>query len=100
MAPVFLLKWLLGQVMAVHLKKILGDLLYLEEPDQTKDHLPSPEDLRNKVALVPLASVVGRDPHVFGPSGSRSISQRYGSGSGSFPFLIKVLIKPEIMLAK
>jgi hypothetical protein len=35
--------------MAVHLKKILGDLLYLEEPDQAKDHLPSPEDLRNKV---------------------------------------------------
>jgi hypothetical protein len=35
--------------MAVHLKKILGDLLYLEEPDETKDHLPSPEDLRNKV---------------------------------------------------
>jgi hypothetical protein len=23
------------------------------------------------------------DPHVFGPSGSRSTSQRYGSGSGS-----------------
>jgi hypothetical protein len=36
--------------MAVHLKKILGDLLYLEEPDETKDHLPSPEDLRNKVS--------------------------------------------------
>jgi hypothetical protein len=35
------------------------------------------------------------DPHVFGPPGSGSISQRYGSGSGarsgSFPFLIKVL---------
>jgi hypothetical protein len=29
------------------------------------------------------------DPHVSGPSGSGSISQRYGSGS--FPFLIKVL---------
>jgi hypothetical protein len=28
-------------------------------------------------------------PHVFGPPGSGSISQRYGSGS--FPFLIKVL---------
>jgi hypothetical protein len=28
------------------------------------------------------------DPHVFGPSGSGSISQRYGSGS--FPFLINV----------
>jgi hypothetical protein len=30
-----------------------------------------------------------QDPHVFGPPGSGSISQRYGSGS--FPFLIKVL---------
>jgi hypothetical protein len=32
-----------------------------------------------------------QDPHVFGPPGSGSISQRYGSGSGSFPFLIAVL---------
>jgi hypothetical protein len=36
-----------------------------------------------------------QDPHVFGPpgSGSGSISQGYGSesGSGSFPFLIGVL---------
>jgi hypothetical protein len=29
------------------------------------------------------------DPHVFGPPGSGSIRERYGSGS--FPFLIKVL---------
>jgi hypothetical protein len=36
-------------------------------------------------------SIGDLDPHVFGPSGS--ISQRYesGSGSGAFPFLIKVL---------
>jgi hypothetical protein len=27
------------------------------------------------------------DPHVFGSPGSGSVSQRYGSGSGSFPFL-------------
>ncbi len=34
-----------------------------------------------------------QDLHVFWPSGSGSISQRYGSrsGSGSFPFLINVL---------
>jgi hypothetical protein len=32
-----------------------------------------------------------QDTHVFWPSGSGSISQRYGSGSGSFPFLINVL---------
>jgi hypothetical protein len=35
-----------------------------------------------------------QDPHVFGPPGSGSISQRYryrsGSGSGSFPFLLNV----------
>ncbi len=30
-------------------------------------------------------------PHVFGPSGSGPISQRYGSGSESFLFLINVL---------
>ncbi len=30
-----------------------------------------------------------QDPHVFGPPGSGSNSQRYGSGS--FPFFIKVL---------
>jgi hypothetical protein len=29
------------------------------------------------------------NPHVFGPPGSEPVSQRYGSGS--FPFLIKVL---------
>ncbi len=34
-----------------------------------------------------------QDPYVFGPPGSGSISQRYGSGSGSFPSLIKVLIE-------
>ncbi len=32
-----------------------------------------------------------QDPHVFRPPGFGSISQTYGSGSGSFPFLIKML---------
>jgi hypothetical protein len=32
-----------------------------------------------------------QDPHVFGPPGSGSIRQRYGSGSRSFAFLINVL---------
>ncbi len=31
------------------------------------------------------------DLHVFRPSESGSIGQGYGTGSGSFPFLIKVL---------
>ncbi len=36
-----------------------------------------------------------QDPHVFGPpaSGSGTINQRYGSRSGSFPFLEKALSK-------
>ncbi len=32
-----------------------------------------------------------QDSHIFGPPVSGSISQRYGSGSESFPFLIKLL---------
>jgi hypothetical protein len=41
--------------------------------------------------LVAESSSVGDpDPHVFGPPGSGSTSLRYRSGSGSFPFLIKV----------
>jgi hypothetical protein len=36
-----------------------------------------------------LGSVGDPDPHVFGPPGSVFIRQR--CGSGSFPFLIKVL---------
>jgi hypothetical protein len=31
------------------------------------------------------------DPHVFGPPGSGSISQRYGSGSGSFYHHAKIV---------
>jgi hypothetical protein len=37
---------------------------------------------------------------MFGPPGSGSVSQRYGSGSGSFPFSHKVVKRTEIMLAK
>jgi hypothetical protein len=48
------------------------------------------------------------DPHVFGPPGSGSISQRYESGSGSssgsgsvsFPFSHKFVQRTEIMPAK
>jgi hypothetical protein len=41
--------------------------------------------------LLGYLSSVGDPEHVFGPPGSGSISQRYGSGSGSFPFLIMML---------
>ncbi len=36
------------------------------------------------------------DPHVFGPPGSRSTSQRYGSGSGSFCHKAKIVRKTLI----
>jgi hypothetical protein len=36
-------------------------------------------------------SAADPDPNVFGPPGFRSISQRYGFGIGSLPFLIKAL---------
>jgi hypothetical protein len=39
--------------------------------------------------VIAKSSVWDPDPDVFGPPGSGSISQRFGSGS--FPFLIQVL---------
>jgi hypothetical protein len=36
------------------------------------------------------------DPYVFGPPGSGSISQMYGSESGSFYHQAKIVIKPLI----
>jgi hypothetical protein len=36
------------------------------------------------------------DPHVFGPPGSGSTSQRYGSGSGSFYHHAKIVRKTLI----
>ncbi len=45
------------------------------------------------IVRLPVSGSVGdpdpQDPHVFGPSGSTS--QRYGSGSGNFLFLINML---------
>jgi hypothetical protein len=38
-----------------------------------------------------LFSVGDPGPHVFGPPESGTISQRYGSGTGTFSFLIKAL---------
>jgi hypothetical protein len=40
------------------------------------------DDQRKYYSAVPC--VADPNPHVFGPPGSGSISQRYGSGSGSF----------------
>jgi hypothetical protein len=37
------------------------------------------------------------DPHVFGPPGSEFISQRYGSGSGSFYHQAKIVRKTLIL---
>jgi hypothetical protein len=41
-------------------------------------------------------SVADPDPHVFGPPGSGSISQRYGSESGSFYHYAKIVRKTLI----
>ncbi len=57
-------------------------------PATSSDGDPDPEPDPD-----PLDQDRMQDPHAFGPPGSGSISQRYvyGSGSESFPFLIKVL---------
>jgi hypothetical protein len=43
-----------------------------------------------------ITSVVDPDPHVFGPLGSGSISQNYGSGFGSFYHRAKIIRKTSI----
>jgi hypothetical protein len=43
---------------------------------------------RLKLDKEPVLRDPDPDPNVFWPPGSVSISQRHGSGSGSFPFLI------------
>ncbi len=57
--------------------------------------LPPPPHLSHPVSGIRVRNRIRicEDPHVFGPSGSGSISQRCGSGSGSgsFYFLINVL---------
>ncbi len=45
------------------------------------------------VASVPEPDPDPPDPHVFGPPGSGSTSQRYGSGSGSFYTHAKIVKK-------
>lgn len=37
--------------MAEHLKNILGDMLYLVDPDENMEFLPSPEELQGKILV-------------------------------------------------
>ncbi len=63
----------------IHGQKVLrkiGFSIFLSVKPSVGDPDPEPEP---------------QDQHVFGPPGSGSIGQRYGSGSESFPCLIKVL---------
>ncbi|MGH0156591.1 UNVERIFIED_CONTAM: hypothetical protein FKN15_031762 [Acipenser sinensis] len=39
------------KIMAQHMKKILGDKLYLDPPDTEENYLPSPEKLKRKILL-------------------------------------------------
>ncbi|XP_023269683.1 inactive phospholipase C-like protein 2 [Seriola lalandi dorsalis] len=39
------------RVMAQHMKKILGDKLYIESPNKEENYLPSPEKLKGKILL-------------------------------------------------
>ncbi len=52
------------------------------------DSSPLPGEQIWSLCSSPAGWAVSQDPHVFGPPGSGSISQRYGSGSGYFLFLI------------
>ncbi len=59
-------------------------------PPTHTPHLRNPSQPLFCLLFLVLCSVAdpdpNPDPHVFGPPGSGSISQRYGSGSGAGPF--------------
>ncbi len=57
---------------------------------------PGTHSQRNQYHRTSVADSDPPDPHVFGPPGSRSISQRYGSGSGSFYHHAKIIRKTLI----
>jgi hypothetical protein len=69
-----------------------------------RNHLKRKIRIRKKSFRIPTTSVAdpdSPDPHVFGPPGSGSTSQRYGSGSGSFYHHAKIVRKtlvPTIFL--
>jgi hypothetical protein len=54
----------------------------------------------NIINSVPDPNPDPPDPHVFGPPGSGSTSQRYGSGSGSFYHhakIVRITLIPTIL---
>ncbi len=76
----------------------------LAQPQHLRGYLPSLAVLLStrhwkvgpsKVSMV-KTSVPDPDPQVYGPPGSGSISQRYGSGSGSFYHQAKIVWKTLI----
>jgi hypothetical protein len=69
---------------------------------QRPGQLPHPADteaLDENIDIIVISGVADpnpSDPYVFGPFGSGSISQRYGSGSGSFYHQSKIVRKTLI----
>jgi hypothetical protein len=53
--------------MAEHLKNILGDMLYLAEPNESIVFLPSPEELQYKILVKAKKTVVKSVPKIVPP---------------------------------
>ncbi len=74
-----------------------------QDPGEREEDLPEGQE-EEQCWGSRSGSAGSQDPHVFWPPGSRSMSQRYGSGSssgsGGFPFSFKSVERIEIILAK
>ncbi len=79
--------------MRIHIISKMAGLQYMHTKTEQKWK-------ENPLFLTSVADPDPPDPHVFGPPGSGSISQRYGSGSGSFyhPAVRKILIPTALWL--
>jgi hypothetical protein len=68
------------------MKKVRGKIRYQTISLESSQKTDSTKLCKCRFPTLPV-SVGDPDPHIFGPPGSGSFRQSYGSGSGSFPFL-------------
>ena len=71
-------------------------MLVLDLNSIVQDHDPHPDAFVFGSVADPDPNPDPPDPHVFGPPGSGSTSQRYGSGSGSVYHHAKIVRKTLI----
>ena len=78
-----------------HLKKLIT-IRWISISKEVRKYKKTSQKIFKRFMITSVADPDPPDPHVFGPPGSGSINQRYGSGSGSFYHHAKIVRKTLI----